>query len=149
MTDNISVESFTLQKILKWNKKEKSNDKTGFHTYVYTTRMEENWNLSSWNVQSNHKFTQLKNTCRLKVSEGDAHKFRTKVVTDNSIFVHLKLVSGDSKIKFESSLETVEETQWVWTFLGSRGGHMFLQFPVEFGIWSLGLLEEMTEKQTI
>lgn len=77
--------------------------------------------------------------CELELCEKCISKFRHVVYYSEAAFVYLKLLPSDGVgIRGENSV--VGENIWIWTFYGKDGGLQFLRWPMEFGIWSMGLL---------
>jgi hypothetical protein len=44
------------------------------------------------------------------------------------------------QMKYKETFCALQGNEWVWTFPGPSGGREFLNWPVEYGIWSLGFL---------
>lgn len=77
--------------------------------------------------------------CKLDVSNKSIDKFRHIVYYKEAIFVYLNLVPGKG-VNISGNESVVNENIWVWTFAGKEGGLETLNWPVEYGIWSMGLL---------
>ncbi|XP_060598999.1 uncharacterized protein LOC132752661 isoform X2 [Ruditapes philippinarum] len=77
--------------------------------------------------------------CTLKLKKSSINKFRHFVYYQEANFVFLDLVQS-SGANIKGSKLIVGENIWVWTFYGKEGGLEILNWPIEFRIWSLGLL---------
>ena len=95
----------------------------------------ENANMDS--MPLNQDETEL--TCELGLEFRSITRFRHLVYYGDLNFVILHLKLGDG-LEFLPSRNIVGESHWVWTFYGRHGGLEFLDWPLEFHIWSLGLL---------
>ncbi|KAL4238667.1 hypothetical protein ACF0H5_003374 [Mactra antiquata] len=77
--------------------------------------------------------------CVLKLDKNDIDKFRRLVFYHESELVYLKLVPREG-VSIKDDPSTVGANIWTWTYYGKHGGIKFLRWPIEFGIWSTGLL---------
>ncbi|XP_045215927.2 uncharacterized protein LOC123566118 [Mercenaria mercenaria] len=77
--------------------------------------------------------------CKLELCKKCISLFRHDVYTSEANFVYLKL-NPASGVTIRGRKQIVGEDLWVWTFSGKEGGFGFLKWPIEFGIWSMGLL---------
>ncbi|XP_045215925.2 uncharacterized protein LOC123566117 isoform X2 [Mercenaria mercenaria] len=77
--------------------------------------------------------------CKLEICKKCISLFRHDVITSEANFVYLKL-NPASGVTIRGSKYIVGEDLWVWTFYGKEGGLEFLNWPIEFGVWSMGLL---------
>lgn len=84
--------------------------------------------------------------CVLKLRPKCVDKFRHVVYYSEASFVYLQLFN-DTDVSITGGKEVVGANLWVWTFYGKEGGLEFLNWPMEFGIWSLGLLTSFVVKK--
>jgi len=81
--------------------------------------------------------------CRMRISNISLSFFAYKVIqTDyNYAFMSLRPSRGHN-ITINSSPHVINGNIWIWTYFGPDGGLEFLKWPIEFGIWSMGILYE-------
>ena len=84
------------------------------------------------------------NKCVLAPSSKSLSKFRHVVFYEKLNYVQFLLIPGKD-VSFSANDYVVENLKWVWTFNGKDGAREFLRWPVEYGIWSLGLLTVFTD----
>ena len=77
--------------------------------------------------------------CKLLASNKSISQFRHNVYYYELNFVYMNLVPSGG-ISFNETKGIVGRTTWVWTFYGKQGALEFLDWPIEFEIWSMGLL---------
>ena len=79
------------------------------------------------------------NSCVLRIANKSVRNFRRLVHQKDLSFVYLrlKLMNGLSVGGLD---DTVDPHLWIWTYHGNKGGYEFLSWPMDFGIWSMGLL---------
>lgn len=83
--------------------------------------------------------------CRMKVHENSAQFFRFKVLTENANLIHLKLnFTHDTTLSIQSRPCVIQPYHWIWTYNGDGGASQYLNWPMEYGVWSLGLLNAQT-----
>ena len=82
---------------------------------------------------------KAKGKCRLHLHKRSMSHFRHVVYYGDLSFVklHLKMTP---RLSLKPSRDIVGVGHWVWTYYGQHGGLEFLEWPLEFQIWSLGLL---------
>ena len=79
------------------------------------------------------------NTCVLKVDSKSVQHFRHIAYYKDLGFVFLRLYFKNG-LELDSSKYVVGGNVWIWTYYGQKGGLEFLSWPMEFGIWSMGIL---------
>ena len=77
--------------------------------------------------------------CKLQLNDKSISKFRQIVYNNDLSFAYLHL-EMEQPLHLKESKYVVGVSHWVWTFYGRHGGLEFLRWPIEFQIWSLGLL---------
>ncbi|XP_045215930.2 uncharacterized protein LOC123566120 [Mercenaria mercenaria] len=106
-----------------------------------------NLNITPRNNVFRQKIKTLKETaCKVELESGCIKKFRHIVYYSEANFVYLKLVPN-AGVNITGSKLIVGENLWVWTFYGKEGGLEILNWPIEFGIWSMGLLSSYVMKE--
>ena len=78
------------------------------------------------------------NTCVLKLDSKSVQHFRHVTYKNfGYVFLRLHFTNG---LELHSSKYVVGGDVWIWTYFGQNGGREFLRWPMEFGIWSMGIL---------
>ncbi|KAL4227697.1 hypothetical protein ACF0H5_013132 [Mactra antiquata] len=77
--------------------------------------------------------------CSLELSNKSISKFRHTVFYGEDSFAYLKLIPGPG-VGIVGERLIVGPDVWVWTYYGKEGGLEILKWPIEYGIWSMGLL---------
>lgn len=80
--------------------------------------------------------------CSFSVSPESASFFSSQVRHNSYNFVHLNLHFRNTSIYWTRCV--VEADKWVWTFDGVDGAMVYLTWPVEYNLLSLGLLDSHT-----
>ncbi|KAL4218859.1 hypothetical protein ACF0H5_021447 [Mactra antiquata] len=84
--------------------------------------------------------TNNSNQCVLTLGENNVDLFRHLVFYNDFEFVYLKL-NPQEGVVIKGNGSTVGANIWTWTFYNDKhGGMKYLRWPIEFGIWSVGLL---------
>ncbi|KAK3611328.1 hypothetical protein CHS0354_029979 [Potamilus streckersoni] len=79
--------------------------------------------------------------CTLSLSKSSISIFRHYVWRNEWNFVSLHL-TFPAEIEVIGTEDVVGPLHWIWTFYGNKGALEFLSWPIEFGIWSMGILNE-------
>ena len=81
--------------------------------------------------------------CKMRISNISLSLFAYKVVQTeyNYAFMGLRPSRGHN-ITINSLPNVINGNIWIWTYYGPEGGLEFLKWPIEFGIWSMGILYE-------
>ena len=79
------------------------------------------------------------NSCLLQLTKKSVIHFRHVTYYNDFNFVFLRL-NLKNKLTLHASKCIVGENVWIWTYYGKKGGLEFLRWPMEFGIWSMGIL---------
>ncbi|KAK3611326.1 hypothetical protein CHS0354_029976 [Potamilus streckersoni] len=77
--------------------------------------------------------------CNISLAKEAVTKFRHEVWYNNWNFVSLHLTLPDNSILKGRNI-VVGPSIWIWTFYGKKGALEFLNWPIEFGIWSMRFL---------
>ncbi|XP_052812375.1 uncharacterized protein LOC128239951 [Mya arenaria] len=87
-----------------------------------------------------NNFTDNKE-CVMKVENCSLNTFAYSIwrFQSNYVFIGLKQ-RNNSGITIKSNPDVINGDIWIWTFWGKDGAQEFLRWPIEFGIWSLGIL---------
>ena len=80
-----------------------------------------------------------KNECTLKIADESLELFTHACHYRDLAFVYLQLHPRHG-LKIGGLQWTVYHDLWIWTYRGDKGGFEFLTWPMDFGIWSLGIL---------
>ena len=77
--------------------------------------------------------------CTLELKNKSINNFRHIVYYGDLglAFLRLNLTNG---LSLGGSKDVVGENMWIWTYFGKKGGMEFLTWPIEYGIWSIGIL---------
>ena len=86
--------------------------------------------------------TLVKRQCKLQLAYKSISEFRHSVYYKdlNYVTLHLILVNGS----LAPSRFIVGVNHWIWTYYREHGGLASLNWPLEFGSWSFGLLNTFT-----
>ena len=79
------------------------------------------------------------NVCSLQLKQKSISYFRHVAYYGDLGFVFLRLNFTDGLV-LQASDDIVGENVWIWTYYGQKGGLEFLSWPMEFGVWSMGIL---------
>lgn len=82
---------------------------------------------------------KYKNECKLKVANESLELFTHACHYRDLAFVYLQLCPQHG-LEIDGLPRTVYHDLWIWTYRGDKGGFEFLSWPMDFGIWSLGIL---------
>lgn len=77
--------------------------------------------------------------CHLAVSLRTKHKFLEAIKHGGYDFFTFHL-----EMEYNETVCALQGNKWSWTFPGPHGGLYFINWPVEYGIWSLGFLSSKT-----
>ena len=96
----------------------------------------------SWVKSTSQAYTNGtgKVKCILKIADKSLESFTDEVYEQQYAFVYLRLKTRPGLQLDELANRTVYSDLWIWTYSGKTGGYEFLKWPMEFGIWSLGIL---------
>lgn len=96
----------------------------------------------SWVKSTSQAYTNGtgKVKCILKIADKSLESFTDEVYEQQYAFVYLRLKTRRGLQLDELANRTVYPDLWIWTYSGKTGGYEFLKWPMEFGIWSLGIL---------
>ena len=81
----------------------------------------------------------VENNCILDVTDESLELFTHACHFKDLAFVYLKL-RPMNELQLNALPKTVSPDLWIWTYRGDKGGFEFLSWPMDFGIWSLGIL---------
>ncbi|XP_052764701.1 uncharacterized protein LOC128206349 [Mya arenaria] len=88
--------------------------------------------------------------CEMKVHYRTLNAFVHLIGRYESNYVFLGLQpSKGSGITIRSNPDVVDGNTWIWTFKGKDGAVEFLRWPVEFGVWSIGMLYQSVLQKPI
>ena len=88
---------------------------------------------------SGKKAVDTMNPCVLHVNQTSLDYFTRMARRNDLSFAYLRL-KVETGLYLYKSKHTVDEDLWIWTYYGNLGGYEFLSWPMDFGIWSLGIL---------
>ena len=81
--------------------------------------------------------------CKMRLSNASLTLFSHRVAQTEYNYVFLGLMANKRQnITINSSPKVINGNIWIWTYFGPDGGKEFLKWPIEFGIWSMGILFE-------
>lgn len=87
-------------------------------------------------------FNDTAGGCSFSVSPESVSYFSSQVRHNSYNFVHLNLHFRNTSLYWTRCV--VEADKWVWTFDGVDGAMVYLTWPVEYNLLSLGLLDSHT-----
>ncbi|XP_052818884.1 uncharacterized protein LOC128244832 [Mya arenaria] len=86
--------------------------------------------------------------CKMKVDQRTVSTFIYRVWRFESRYVFMGLrPENGSGIKIRSSPDVINGNIWTWTFWDKNEAQEFLRWPIEFGIWSMGILYHSVLRQ--
>lgn len=86
------------------------------------------------------------NFCNMEVSRLSIETFKYLVLVRNANLVRLKLRFYSNGSEYVPSICVLQPYRWVWTYDGIGGARQYLNWPMEYSTWSLGLLDAQTVK---
>ncbi|XP_052812411.1 uncharacterized protein LOC128239975 [Mya arenaria] len=80
--------------------------------------------------------------CEMEMSRFSLDYFMYSIqrYESNYVFLGLRQANSSSGITIRSKPDVINGDIWIWTFWGKDGAQEFLRWPIEFGIWSMGIL---------
>ena len=103
----------------------------------------EEENCPSWNETFPYS-NGVDSKCWFSVSESTKKKFLHEVLKHSYSLVNFELRFENTSSKTKEEKCVIQGNKWTWTFPGPKGSRQYLNWPLEYRVWSLGLLNFYT-----
>lgn len=84
-------------------------------------------------------------SCKMIIQPESWRNLKYKIILEKANFVYLQMNFISSEpITVKSRPCVVQPNLWIWTYKGRGGARQYLNWPMEYSVWSLGLLDAHT-----